>query len=229
MRRDDYSTGKPIPGLSRGAGELQAALRRAGVDGTSTLVVYGDGGPEPYRLFWTLRALAGYHTRILDGGLDAWKREGHGLAAGPARTVTSGDVTLNAEAAPALLWRDVAATAHAPGAVLLDARSEREFSGAVQHPEAARAGHIPGARNLEWLALMRGPGDSRLKPPADLRAALARVGIDGSAPVVTYCQTGTRSSLAWFAMRQIGMSDRDVVNYNGSWSEYSRLEQSGQP
>jgi len=54
---------------------------------------------------------------------------------------------------------------------------------------------------------------------------LAGLGIDGRARVVTYCQTGTRSSVAWFAMRQIGMPDAQVINYNGSWSEYSRLDQ----
>jgi thiosulfate/3-mercaptopyruvate sulfurtransferase len=121
------------------------------------------------------------------------------------------------------LWRDVAAAVK--NATLLDARSEREFSGAVKHPEAARAGHIPGAHNLEWIALVRGGGDTRLKPPAALRLALASVGVDGRAPVVTYCQTGTRSSVEWFAMHQLGMPDEQILNYNGSWSEYSRLDQ----
>ncbi|MCU1281988.1 MAG: Sulfurtransferase [bacterium] len=224
MGRDDYSTASPIPGMSRRADELQAALRARGVEPSSVLVLYGDGGPEPYRLFWTLRTIAGYHARVLDGGLDAWKRERHGLAAGPARSVPAGDVTLTAVSAPVLLWRDIAATARA-GATLLDARSEREFTGAVKHPEAARAGRIPGAHNLEWLTLLRGADDSRLKLPPALRAVLGSAGIEGTGPVVTYCQTGTRSSVVWFAMRQIGMPDEQVINYNGSWSEYSRLDQ----
>jgi len=224
MERDGYSVSSPIAGLSRRADELEAALRRRGVGSSSVLVLYGDGGPEPYRLFWTLRVVGGYHARVLDGGLDAWKRAGHGLAAGPPRAVAFGDVTLTPTGTPALLWAQIAPTART-GAVLLDARSDREFSGSVQHPEAARAGHIPGARNLEWLALLRGADDSRLKPVAELRVALAGAGVDGSAPVITYCQTGTRSSLAWFAMRQAGMPDDQVINYNGSWSEYSRLDQ----
>lgn len=210
--------------MSKRADELEAALRRRGVGRASVLVLYGDGGPEPYRLFWTLRTVGDYHARVLDGGLDAWKREGRGLAAGPPRAVAAGDVTLTPTTAPALRWQQIAPAARS-GAVLLDARSEREFTGAVQHPEAARAGHIPGARNLEWLALLRGENDSRLKPAAALRSVLAGAGVDGSAPVITYCQTGTRSSLAWFAMRQLGMPDDQVINYNGSWSEYSRLDQ----
>jgi 3-mercaptopyruvate sulfurtransferase SseA/sterol desaturase/sphingolipid hydroxylase (fatty acid hydroxylase superfamily) len=225
MGRADYSTEAPIAGLSRSAGELQAALQRRGVARDSLVVLYGDGGPEPYRLFWTLRTVGGYAARVLDGGLDAWKRDGRGVAAGPPLAVAVGDVTLTATNAPALLWRELPPVAHSAGTILLDARSEREFNGAVKHPDAARAGSIPGAHNLEWLALLRGAGDSRLKSPADLRVALTGAGVDGTAPVVTYCQTGTRSSLAWFAMRQVGMRDEQVVNYNGSWSEYSRLSQ----
>ena len=224
LGRDDYSVASPYPGLSRRAAELEAMLRGRGVHRACVLVVYGDGGPEPYRLLWTLRTVGDYRARVLDGGLDAWKREGHGLAAGAPRAVAAGDVTLSATTTPALLWNDIAPSTRA-GAVLLDARSAREFTGAVQHPEAARAGHISGAHNLEWLALLRGPDDSRLKPAAALRSVLAAAGVDGTTPVITYCQTGTRSSLVWFAMRQIGMSDEQVINYNGSWSEYSRLAQ----
>ena len=35
-----------------------------------------DGGPEPYRLWWTLKMVLGFETRLLDGGLQAWKAAG---------------------------------------------------------------------------------------------------------------------------------------------------------
>jgi 3-mercaptopyruvate sulfurtransferase SseA/sterol desaturase/sphingolipid hydroxylase (fatty acid hydroxylase superfamily) len=224
--RSDYSIEAPIPGLSKSAAELEAVLRRAGVRNDSVVVLYGDGGPEPFRLFWTLRAVGGFSARVLDGGLAAWKKEGRGVAAEAPTAIASGDVTLTPPAAPpALHWRDIEGAAHATGTVLLDTRSAAEFAGTVKHPDAARAGSIPGARNLEWIALVRGVGDSRLRPPDELRALFAKVGIDGQSPVVSYCQTGTRSSVAWFALRQLGVPDERLINYNGSWSEYSRLTQ----
>jgi 3-mercaptopyruvate sulfurtransferase SseA/sterol desaturase/sphingolipid hydroxylase (fatty acid hydroxylase superfamily) len=226
MVRSDYSSETPISGLSKNAADLEQALRARGVAHDSVLVIYGDGGPEPYRLFWTLRAVGGYTARILDGGLVAWKRDGRGIADGTPPALPPGDVVLPPPAsAPQLLWRDLEAWVHRPGAVLLDARSAREFDGSVKHPDAARAGAIPGAVNLEWLAFLRSVDDSRLRSPAELRALVGKLGIDGQAPVVTYCQTGTRSALVWFALRQLGIPDEKLINYNGSWSEYSRLSQ----
>src|SRR5690348_16339662 len=105
MLRGDYSSESPMPGLSKSAPELQAALRARGVGRDSVLVLYGDGGPEPFRLFWTLRTVGGYTARVLDGGLDAWKGDGRGIAAGPAATLAAGDVTLAPpRTAPALRW-----------------------------------------------------------------------------------------------------------------------------
>ena len=76
--------------MSKSARELQAALRARGVARDSLVVFYGDGGPEPFRLFWTLRIVANYRARVLDGGLQEWKREGRGVARGQCKRLNSG-------------------------------------------------------------------------------------------------------------------------------------------
>ena len=73
---------------------VEPLLRALGVRKNSTVVVYGDGGPEPYRLWWTLRLMAGFDTRVLDGGLHAWKAAGHHVAGGDGLEVTAGDVSV---------------------------------------------------------------------------------------------------------------------------------------
>ena len=218
--RDDYAQTTPIPGLARPAAELQAVLRRRGVSTRSVVVLVGDGGAEPYRLWWQLRA-QGKEARVLDGGLVAWKAAGLPTVAGPADADAGGDVELHASSVP-LTWNDLAADV--VGATLLDARSAAEYEGREQHKDARRAGHIPGAVLLPWENMLRGTDDQRLASVADLQQRFAQAGVVEGRRVVAYCQTGTRSAVVVFALWQLSRSDAEARNYNGSWAEYSRLE-----
>lgn len=222
--RKDYSVSTPAPGVSADVATLQALLRSKGVDDGDTVVLYGDGGPEPYRLWWTLRTVAGFDTRILDGGLAAWKAQGLPVAGGMPLQVEAGNITLHPQPVrTALLWTDLAALqAQHPGLQLIDTRSLAEFTGDEQHKNAARAGRIPEAKWLEWDAILRDPtNDPRLLPVDALTALLAP--LYAEAGIVTYCQSGTRSAGVYFAMAQLGWDEAKMWNYDGSWAEYSLL------
>ncbi|MCB9524244.1 MAG: sterol desaturase family protein [Myxococcales bacterium] len=221
--RPDYSGGD-IPGMSRPVAELQAALRARGVRQDAVVVLYGDGGPEPIRLWWTLRHIAGYEARVLDGNLRAWLNGGHGLAAGPGKAPSPGDVTLAGPSAPTpQRWQ--ALQAFAADAVKLDTRSRAEFAGAEQRKNAAKKGRIPGSKHLEWFGVLRTEQDQRLKPVNELRALFTGLGITpGQTKVLSYCQSGTRSAAIAFALHQLGADPATALNYDGSWAEYSRLD-----
>src|SRR5205823_9586749 len=64
--RSDYSMLEPFEGPSKDAAALEKLLDEKGVKPDSIVVLYGDGGPEPYRLWWTLIAVARYSARVLD-------------------------------------------------------------------------------------------------------------------------------------------------------------------
>jgi len=226
MERSDYSLSEPVPGVSKPAPGLQALLRERGVDERDVVVLYGDGGPEPYRLWWTLRTVGELEVRILDGGLAEWMAAGHGIAEGAPQDVEPGDITLP-EAKDPILWSTVAARLEeAPETVVVDTRSAEEFIGAKHHRKAARAGRIPGARHLDWWRVWRdGLTDQRLRSPQQIRALAASVGVMVDEPVVTMCQSGTRSSVLFFALLQAGFEDEALMNYDGSWAEYSRLSE----
>jgi thiosulfate/3-mercaptopyruvate sulfurtransferase len=81
---------------------------------------------------------------------------------------------------------------------------------------AVRAGHIPGAVNVPWGKAVN--EDGTFKSPDDLKKLYASVGIDGGAPIITYCRIGERSSHTWFALTKL--LGYDVKNYDGSWTEY---------
>jgi 3-mercaptopyruvate sulfurtransferase SseA/sterol desaturase/sphingolipid hydroxylase (fatty acid hydroxylase superfamily) len=226
VERSDYSGGA-IPGVSLDRAALEGLLRSRGVNRGDTVVVMGDGGPEPYRLWWTLREVGGLDVRVLDGGLQGWKALGERLAEGPGLTVEPGDVELPGGAGDNLLWSDVLALqVDHPDLQLVDTRSEAEFEGAETHRNAARAGHIPGAVHLDWtdaLTLDETTGVPKLKTADAFLSTLRDAGIDPEKPILTYCQSGTRSSATYYAALQAGLSEDRIWNYDGSWAEYSRL------
>ena len=224
VTRADYSGGE-VPGVSRDKATLQAMLRERGVRQDSVVVVMGDGGPEPYRLWWTLQQVGGIEARVLDGGLASWKALGERLAEGPGRAVEAGDVVLPGGPGRNLMWADVETVrGQHPDLQLVDTRGTAEFTGEEQHRKAARAGHIPGAVHLDWKAVLRLEGDAPvLRAPEDARTVFAEAGIDPAAPVMTYCQSGTRSAAVYYSLLQLGADVSVVWNYDGSWAEYSRL------
>ena len=186
----------------------------------------GDGGPEPYRFWWTLGQVAGFETRVLDGGLEAWKVLGERLAMGEGVAVTPGEVVLSQGPGANLMWADLAELLErTPGLQLADTRTLDEFTGKEHNKKAARPGRIPGAKHLMWTeVLYLDQGVPRLKGPEEVRETFQAAGLDLEQPLVTYCQSGTRSSTLYYAALQTGADPTQIWNYDGSWAEYSRLE-----
>lgn len=230
MDRADYSVSTPVPGLSRSAEELDLALEAEGVTDRSVIVLYGDGGAEPYRLWWTLREVLGVEARLMDGGVQAWKALELPTDNAPEPAVAAGQYSPRATRRPPLEhWDEVRARLAAPAfaeggeVVLVDTRTLEEFRGEKQDEKAKRAGHIPGAKHLSWSEFLVSLDDPRLRTPDELRASLARVGVDPRDTVITYCQSATRSAVLYFGLLQLGFDAAQVGNYGGSWAEYSRL------
>tara|TARA_B100000609_G_scaffold193282_1_gene184450 strand:- start:1471 stop:3339 length:1869 start_codon:yes stop_codon:yes gene_type:complete len=226
LYRSDYSASKPIPGLSRKKDELQALLRKKGVNQDSVIVLYTDGGPEAFRLWWTLRKVTNTPTRILDGGLQQWKKEGHAIAGGKEIEHKAGDIKLDTpKKAPLLLWSQLKDRLGKEKHLLLDTRNTNEFTGKKHHRKAARAGHIPKSRLLVWHKVIRSEKDRRMKSPKELKELFASYDVKKHPLVVTYCQSGTRSAAVYFALAQMGIDESALLNYDGSWAEYSRLKE----
>ncbi|MCB9639802.1 MAG: sterol desaturase family protein [Myxococcales bacterium] len=224
LYRADYSFKKPIAGLSREAAALQALLRSRGASKDSVIVLYTDGGPEAFRLWWTLKRETGFKARLLDGGMNAWKAMGHGIAEGKARKVKEGDIVLSApKAAPLRLWKDLETFRKKPKLVILDTRGADEYTGKKHHRNAGKAGRIPKSRHMVWHSVIRSEEDRRLKSVADLKKMFAKAGVAKDTNVLGYCQSGTRSAAVYFALYQIGHPTAQMMNYDGSWAEYSHL------
>jgi thiosulfate/3-mercaptopyruvate sulfurtransferase len=210
----------PLPA----AADFQAAMRRAGVSPGRPVVVYDDAdATAAARAWWALRYFGHRDVRVLDGGYRAWTAAGQPVdaavpepAAGTFTAVPGGMPLLDAAAAARL----------ARSGVLLDARAGERYRG-EQEPADPVAGHIPGAVSAPTAANV-GP-DGRFRPPAELRARFADLGVPGAAvpagepggaagaagAVGAYCGSGVTAAHEVLALTLAGIPAR---LYADSWS-----------
>ena len=183
----------------------------------ATVVVY-DGRKmfSAPRVWWTLRVMGFPKVVVLDGGLTAWLAEGRPLETARATPPPS----LLAPAFDAALVRDLGAVREHLGkhtAQLVDARSAPRFRGETPEPRpGVRSGHMPGARNLPWNALVDEGG--KLRPAGELRTAFEAAGVDLSAPIVTTCGSGVTAAVLALGLARLGRTDTPI--YDGSWTEW---------
>jgi len=201
--------------------EFAAAAGALGLSADKTIVVYdGAGLFAAPRVWWTLSVFGAKDVRILDGGLPAWKREGHPLETGdahpsPARFEAHLDTdrVRDFKAVASILTEDSACVA--------DARSAGRFAGTAPEPHPGLpSGHMPGARNLPFDRLL--DADGRIREPHAIRKAFADAGVDLDLPVVTTCGSGVTAAILVFGLALIGKDD--VALYDGSWTEWAQRD-----
>lgn len=195
--------------------ELQAALRRAGVNDDERVVVYDDSGStSAARAWWLLRWAGKKDVSILDGGLKGWIAEGEDLAVGPGNPVERGDFTFRLDHMQTV---DISTVADWPDhGVLVDARASERYAGRTE-PVDTRAGHIPGAINLPTTSFLDDRG--RFLPPERIREMFSEVGVTSGNDTVVYCGSGVHACHALVAMEVAGLEPGRL--YPGSWSQWS--------
>lgn len=194
---------------------LDSLFESLGVGDRGRIVIYGETLPAT-RLFFTLDYLGlGERVSLLNGGLESWSRAGGATTADPTPAPVRGTLTVRPR--PELLADAAYVNARRsdPGVLLLDARNRQEFEGTVLEEGVARAGHIPGAVQLEWTELM---SEGRFREKGDLRQLLAAVGATPAREIITYCRVGSRASALYFAARLLGYS---VRLYDGSMNDWA--------
>lgn len=201
---------------------FEEKLRESGINGDTHVVLYGDNNNWFAAWGAWVFEVYGIEVSLLDGGRKLWEAEGLPLdTATPEYARTEISLPERNEALRARFAEVVEIAEGKVNAKLVDIRSPDEYNGKIFAPDgvkelSVRAGHIPSATNVPWGTIVQ--EDGRFKPIEDIRAIYAEKGIDGSAPIVTYCRIGERSSHTWFALsRLLGY---DVKNYDGSWTEY---------
>lgn len=189
---------------------LVRAFANLGVADDSHVVLYGD---SPMATGWVNSALVaighGDQVSWLDGGIALWKTEKRPLetAAPPAATGS-----LTAKPAPELFVDAAWVRAHlqSPTTRILDVRTQGEWNN----------GHLPNATLILWQDLFADVKTQKFKSPDEIKALLAKAGVQPGQEVVTYCAIGMRASLMGWAARAVAGAPAKI--YLGSWQDWSR-------
>ena len=194
------------------------AAARLGLSADEAVVVYdGQGVFSAPRVWWTLRVMGFSKVAVLDGGLPAWRAAGHPVESGDPAEMAA-PKPKSARFRPELVRNldQVQATLESGSAQVVDARPAPRFRGEAPEPRPGlRGGHMPGAANLPWSALV---ADGRVRAPAELDAAFEMVGVSLDHPIVATCGSGVSATVLALGLAILGRDDAAI--YDGSWSEW---------
>jgi thiosulfate/3-mercaptopyruvate sulfurtransferase len=193
---------------------IEHLIQAKGVNEDSTVVVYDDfAGMRSARLFWFLEFFGHNDVHVLNGGHNAWAAAGLPLTHSAA-IPKAGNFKMKQRRERLATVDDVLAGIAASNSVIVDTRTEGEYTGQVVR--AARGGAIPGAIHLEWTKNLDEKGF--LKSADELKALYDSHGIKPQQEVIPHCHGGYRSAHTYLALRLIGYPN--VRNYLGSWGEW---------
>ncbi len=195
----------PLPTAS----QFEDAVRGAGINPDTRVVVYDDTGASVAARLWFLLGYFGHHAQaVLDGGLQSW---GAPLTT-TMRRVQAGTFRAQPPDESRVLHFD--AVRRLRGVPLIDARAGERYRG-EREPIDPKAGHIPGAISAPFTETLDAEG--RFKSPDELRARYARLGAGNGA--VFYCGSGVNATHHVLAMEVAGLPNARI--YAGSWSDWS--------
>jgi thiosulfate/3-mercaptopyruvate sulfurtransferase len=210
----------PAPGKLPDADRLSEIFSYLGLTPEHHVVAYDDeGGGWAGRLLWTLESIGHTSYSYINGGIHAWRAAGLEEETSVVEPETT-DFHAQPVAAAIAGIDEILERLGSPDFGIWDARSAEEYRG--ERSGSARAGHMPGAVNIDWLELIDRNNDTRLVNLENLQTRLDSLGLSRDKDIITHCQTHHRSSLTWLAMKILGYPS--ARGYDGSWSEWGNRE-----
>ncbi len=201
----------PLPHMLPSSRVFAAKAGALGISNSSRIVCYDSVGLFSAARAWWMFKVFGHDTvAVLDGGLRKWVAEERTTGDGPANVTPR---AFHANFRPVM----VRSIDQLEGLQIADARSPVRFRGEEPEPRpGVRPGHVPGARNVHYAALLK--SDGTMKSPDEITAVFHAAGIDESKPVVTSCGSGVTAAILTLGLERIGAKDHAL--YDGSWTEW---------
>ncbi len=209
--RDDRVGGRhPLPDPEKLAG----ILSNLGIGDSSFVVFYDDpsSGQGFYAAhgWWLLRWLGHDQVAVLDGGLPAWLEAGGQLETGETPTSSA---TFTLKVRPEMVVDAGQVGSRSSSTALLDSRAAPRYRGEVE-PLDWKAGHIPGATNMDWSDGLDSTG--KFKTSLEQQERFSK--LEDSEDVLVYCGSGVSAGANMLALELAGVKNAKL--YAGSWSDW---------
>ena len=208
----------PRPHMYPDAKQFARDVSALGISSDDTVVAYDSGAwVAAPRAWWMFLSFGHPNVKVLDGGLQKWKAEGHAIESG-AVAAKPGKFQARLDPRYIRSKEQLLDNLGTNREQLIDARPRARFEGTVAEPwPGRRPGHIPGSRNVPYAELF----DAKtgvMKPLAELRKAFTGAGVDMTRPIVTTCGSGVSALVLTLALYRLGV--RGSALYDGSWAEW---------
>jgi thiosulfate/3-mercaptopyruvate sulfurtransferase len=188
---------------------MRKILSYAGIDENKKIIFYDDiSGMLAARGVWMCLYFSHPDVQMLDGGISKWTKEN--LPTQTESTIYKPS-NLTTTIDPSIIIGFEELNENIDKVTILDARSPDEFDGTI--PRAARGGHIPTAKNIDWNNNLDNSG--KLKSDSELKSLYT---MDKESPIVTYCQGAYRAAHSYLSLKKLGF--KNVKVYLGSWGEW---------
>lgn len=220
-RTDLEDSGHNIQGIRASRAHLQHLLQTKGLNDEDHIVIYDDKGDVDGSRLWWLLKLYGYQTvSLLNGGLQAWEKNGFGTTSKVEDIDQSGNIRLVSPNPNLLIdQRQVLNAIGNKNYKIIDVRSAEEYSGQIKHSGAERPGRIPGSMFFEYSQTL--DENDQFLDKAQLNQLISKYNFDSKDSLIIYCQSGVRSSHLSFVLLEL-LDYQNVANYDGSWIEWSQ-------
>ncbi|HET9873599.1 MAG TPA: sulfurtransferase [Propionibacteriaceae bacterium] len=205
--------------------QFEKLLSEKGVSNDDTVVLYGGNNNwfAAYA-YWYFKLYGHSDVRLLNGGRKKWELDARELSSEtvtrPATSYSASEPNLDIRA-----FRDEVVESIGQKS-LVDVRSPDEFAGRLLAPahlpqeQSQRGGHIPTAVNVPWSKAAN--DDGTFKSDDELKKIYSEAGVDWDGDIIAYCRIGERSAHTWFVLQEL-LGQKNVKNYDGSWTEYGSL------
>ncbi|WP_037353957.1 sulfurtransferase [Amycolatopsis orientalis] len=204
---------------------FEKLLSEKGISNDDRVILYGGNNNwfAAYA-YWYFKLYGHEKVQLLDGGRKKWELDGRELNSDEVKREPTNYQAKEQDLSLRAFRDEVVQSIGSKN--YIDVRSPDEFSGKLLAPahlpqeQSQVPGHIPGALNVPWAKVAN--EDGTFKSEQEIKDLYAEAGYDENKPTIAYCRIGERSSIAWFALHEL-LGQKDVKNYDGSWTEYGSL------
>lgn len=175
-----------------------------GINGKKQVVVYDDAGGwgQSGWALWILRMSGIKNAKILEGGFTAWKKDGGAVSRTAHKNKAVAFSVSKYQEHYLVNTEWINNNMGKSGLVLLDVRTLAEYQGKIRPFQEKRAGHLPGAINIEMQNFVQ--DQYHFKEVEEIVELLKKHCITPDNEIVVYDTAGVRAAFVTMALRYAG-------------------------
>lgn len=218
-----------IEGFIQTPNHFKTAMETAGISNSDHLILYSDWAfLDTARFYWALDFYGHKHKQILDGGYQAWVKNGNTTSQQVAQKRAKTQYIVQVQPSKMATKFQTLMASKSDDYVIVDARPKDHYVGKQSLTQVK--GHIPNAINIPWHNLLQnrtaadeyGKFDKSINLHNEATLAKQLNQIPKDKKIILYCNGGAESAVLYLGLKKLGIQ---ASVYDGSWFEWSMDKQ----